>query len=268
MEELETLDGIKMARSVSPNWHLQLGTLGSGNHFIEVTLDEEDRVWLFLHSGSRGVGNRIAMHHIRIAQEECQGITLPDRDLAYLEDRNQGSAFWDYMDDLWWAQRFAYLNRAEMMDRVAACFERYMDAQVRRAETINCHHNYTVQANIEGEEVWLSRKGAIDASEGVMGLIPGSMGTASYVVQGKGNADALWTAPHGAGRMMSRGQAKRSITMEQLERQMEGIEWSHRDAFLDEAPDAYKDVDQVIVDAADLVEVRHTLHQILNVKGN
>ncbi len=269
VEELEDLPGAAAATDISPNWHLQLGSLGSGNHFIEVCLDEEDRVWLFLHSGSRGVGNRLAQKHINIARQIAHenNISLPNRDLAYLIE---GSSEFDaYIRDLRWAQRFAALNRVEMMNRVKECFARYVGSgQLGITEVVNCHHNYTEQTTVNGQDVWLSRKGAIDASLGVAGLIPGSMGTASYVVTGKGCGEALNTAPHGAGRMLSRGAAKRQITMEQLETAMEGIVWGRRDAFLDEAPAAYKDIDQIMIDAADLVEIRHTLRQIVNVKGD
>ncbi len=275
VEQLEGYAGIASAQKAAGNWRLQLATLGSGNHFIEISCDEEDRVWLFLHSGSRGVGNKLAQQHIRIAQAMCKGRPLPDRDLAYLtEDTKE---FWDYITDLRWAQRFALLNRTAMMRRVTACFEKWIGAQVKKTEEVNCHHNYTekmpaVLADHYGwtgpETVWLSRKGAIDASRGAMGLIPGSMGAASYVVEGKGNELALNSSPHGAGRNYSRSQAKKTFTMEQLETAMKGIEWRHTSAFLDEAPEAYKPIDQVMEDAADLVEVRHTLHQFVNVKGD
>lgn len=252
----------------SPNWHMQLGSLGSGNHFIEVSLDEEDRVWLFLHSGSRGVGNKIAMAHIQIAQEYCakHWIQLPDKDLAYLVEGT--SEFDAYIRELRWAQHFALLNREEMMDRLIHEFEDWIGDFVEPTERINCHHNYTEQEKHFGKNVWLSRKGAIDASEGVMGLVPGSMGTRSYVVEGLGNRLALNSSPHGAGREYSRSQAKRTFTMEELEQNMEGIEWSHSSAFLDEIPAAYKDIDVVMEDAKDLVKIRHTLRQIINVKGD
>ena len=183
------------------NWRLQLGTLGSGNHFIEVSLDEQDRVWLFLHSGSRGVGNRIAGHHIKVAQGMCAKwwIDLPHPDLAYLvQDTPEFGA---YIRELGWAQHFALLNREEMMDRVATCFEAWIGQEIVPSETVNCHHNYTTKERHFGKEVWLSRKGAIDAGEGVAGLIPGSMGTRSYVVAGKGNrfVAELLTAWRGTG---------------------------------------------------------------------
>jgi tRNA-splicing ligase RtcB len=256
--------------AIAPSWRLQLGSLGSGNHFIEVTVDENSDVWLFLHSGSRGVGNRLAQHHIRIAKNECADRALPNPDLAYLTEGTD--VFDNYMRDLQWAQHFALLNRAEMMDRVVSCFENYMSDDVERLEEINCHHNYTEHRAVPGAwrlpDMWLSRKGAIDASVGVRGLIPGSMGTASYVVTGLGNELALWSAPHGAGRVFSRTAARKQFNIEHLQEAMAGIEWSGSDAFLDEHPLAYKDVDIVLHDARELVDVDHELHQILNVKGN
>ncbi|WP_435771913.1 RtcB family protein [Nocardioides sp. SYSU DS0651] len=253
-------------------WDLQLGTLGSGNHFIEVTVDEEQRVWLFLHSGSRGVGNKIAQRHIKVAQRLCEKwhIDLPHRDLAYLaEDTDE---FWTYIREMRWAQHYALLNREEMMDRVVRQFAEWVGAtdakDVERCEEINCHHNYTEQETHYGRTVWLSRKGAINAEQGRMGLIPGSMGTASYVVAGKGNPVSLNSAPHGAGREYSRSRARRTFTREQLREAMTGIEYRDTDAFIDEIPAAYKDIDRVMADAADLVEIRHTLRQVVNVKGD
>jgi tRNA-splicing ligase RtcB len=268
VEELRALPGAGQADGAAGNWPLQLGSLGSGNHFIEVSLDEADRVWLFLHSGSRGVGNKLASKHIRIAQERCreQGVVLADRDLAYL---TEGTAEFDaYIEALRWAQRFAFLNREEMMDRVADQTGRFLGTAVERHEVVNCHHNYTERETHYGREVWLSRKGAISAREGQWGLIPGSMGTASYVVVGKGNAASLMSSPHGAGRNFSRSAARKRFTRADLEQRMAGIAWGHSDAFLDEHPDAYKPVDVVMRDAADLVEIRHTLRQVVNVKGD
>lgn len=254
--------------SYAPRWRLQLGSLGSGNHFIEVTVDEEGTVWLFLHSGSRGVGNRIAQHHIKIAADLCRKwwIDLPHRDLAYLVEGTD--EFWAYVRELRWAQHFALLNREEMMDRLVGCVQEWTGEQVERREQINCHHNYTEQEEHFGKQVWLSRKGAISAREGEPGLIPGSMGTASYVVAGKGNPVALHSSPHGAGREYSRSAARRQFTVEQLREAMHGIEYRDTDAFVDEIPMAYKDIDVVMADAADLVEVRHVLRQIVNVKGD
>lgn len=271
VEKLENTAGIEQAQEIAPNWRNQLGSLGSGNHFIEVSLDESDRVWLFLHSGSRGVGNKLAMKHIKVAKEQCKNryIELPDWDLAYLVEGDE--EFWSYMEALRWAQKFAYLNREEMMHRVIDCFSDWSgwsQTTWTEGEVINCHHNYTVRERHFGEDVWLSRKGAIDANEGVRGLIPGSMGAASYVVTGKGNRLALCSSPHGAGRNHSRSAAKKLFNREDLDARMEGIAWGNSDAFLDEHPDAYKDIDVVMKDAEDLVSVDHTLRQIVNVKGD
>jgi tRNA-splicing ligase RtcB len=270
--------GLDGQNHFAPNWALQLGTLGSGNHFIEVSVDEADHLWLFLHSGSRGVGNKIAQHHIGVAKKlmDRYFINLPDDDLAYLVEGTE--EFWAYIRELRWAQDFALENRAEMMDRVVGCFEAWFGEQlgapgdehlqVQRLDEINCHHNYTAQEKHWGKEVWLSRKGAIDAHLGVRGLIPGSMGTRSYVVTGKGDRLALCSSPHGAGREYSRSKARRAFTHDQLREAMAGIEYRDTDAFIDEIPQAYKDIDVVMADAADLVEVQHTLRQIVNVKGD
>ncbi|XVV16673.1 RtcB family protein [Actinoplanes sp. CA-131856] len=250
------------------NWQLQLGTLGSGNHFIEVTADETGAVWLFLHSGSRGVGNKIATHHIKVAQELMKRywISVPDPDLAYLAEGTD--EFWRYIRELRWAQDFALSNRDEMMDRVVACFAEFTGGPVEELERVQCHHNYTEQETHFGKKVWLSRKGAINAEQGRPGLIPGSMGDASYVVVGKGNRLALNSSPHGAGRNYSRSKARKTFTREQLREAMKGIEYRDTDAFLDEIPQAYKPIDVVMNDADDLVEIRHTLRQIVNVKGD
>ena len=250
------------------NWRLQLGSLGSGNHFIEVTADETDAVWLFLHSGSRGVGNKIAMHHIKIAGRLCQQwwIQLPDLDLAYLVEGTR--EFERYIAELTWAQHFALLNREEMMDRLVACVRNWLGTEVAELERINCHHNFTTRERHFGKDVWLSRKGAIEATAGKPGLIPGSMGTASYVVTGRGNPVSLHSSPHGAGRAYSRSKARKTFSQDDLRAAMVGIEWRDTAAFVDEIPAAYKDIDQVMADAADLVDVRHTLHQLVNVKGD
>lgn len=254
----------------SSNWRLQLGTLGSGNHFIEVCLDEEDRVWVFLHSGSRGVGNRIAQTHVKIAQAQCTKwyVDLPHKDLAFLAYGTQ--EFWRYLADLRWAQAFARENRAEMVDRVVSCLWEFMGEPIRTEELITCHHNYTEQEEHYNQKLWITRKGAINAEKGRRGLIPGSMGTSSYVVTGKGNKASFNSAPHGAGRNFSRTEARKRFTIEQLNEAMKGIEWRSDNAkeFLDEIPGAYKPVDIVMADAADLVSIDHTLRQILNVKGD
>ncbi|MFC7491276.1 MULTISPECIES: RtcB family protein [unclassified Knoellia] len=249
-------------------WREQLGTLGSGNHFIEVSLDEQDRVWAFLHSGSRGVGNKIAQHHIAIARQlmDRYWITLPDRDLAYLVEGTD--EFWAYIRELRWAQHYALLNREEMMDRVLRQVGEFVGTPVDEQERVNCHHNFTQQEKHWGRQLWVSRKGAIEAKVGQLGLIPGSMGTRSYVVEGLGNAMSLNSAPHGAGRLFSRSRARKTFTRDELREAMVGIEYKDSDAFIDEIPGAYKDIDQVMTDAADLVKVRHTLRQIVNVKGD
>jgi tRNA-splicing ligase RtcB len=254
--------------SYTGNWTRQLGSLGSGNHFIEVTVDETGTVWLFLHSGSRGIGNRIAQKHIKIARNlmEKYYIPLPDPDLAYLvQDTPE---FWSYINEMRWAQDFALANREEMMHRVMLCTAAFMGEPVQDLERVNCHHNFTEPEHHFGKDVWVSRKGAIQADTGRPGLIPGSMGTASYVVTGKGNPLSLNSSPHGAGREFSRTAARKKFTVEDLREAMKGIEYRDTDAFVDEIPGAYKDIDRVMADAADLVEIQHTLHQILNVKGD
>jgi tRNA-splicing ligase RtcB len=254
--------------SYAGHWRHQLGSLGSGNHFIEISLDEIDDVWMFLHSGSRGIGNRIAKHHIGVAQRLARQwwIELPHPDLAYLVEGTP--EFAAYIRELRWAQHFALLNREEMMDRVANQLGRFLGTDVDERERINCHHNFTESEMHFGKRVWVSRKGAIMADAGRPGLIPGSMGTASYVVEGRGNPVALNSSPHGAGREYSRSAARKTFTHEQLREAMAGIEYRDTDAFIDEIPQAYKPIDRVMADAADLVTVRHTLRQIVNVKGD
>ena len=261
----------KLSRRV--DWRRQLGSLGSGNHFIEITVDESGSVWAFLHSGSRGIGNRIATHHIGAAQKlmKQQSIRLPDRDLAYLSEGTE--EFDDYIHDLRWAQDFALFNREEMMDRVMTelSYTVYGEGgheDELELERIQCHHNFTQKERHFGKDVCVSRKGAIQAKEGQMGLIPGSMGTASYVVRGLGSVDAFETAPHGAGRRFSRGEARRRFTMDDFDRDMQGIEVRRSKEFIDELPGAYKDIDTVMEQSKDLVEIVHTFRQIVNVKGD
>jgi len=267
LEELAAKNDFDPA-SYAGHWRNQLGSLGSGNHFIEISVDEADAVWMFLHSGSRGVGNKIATHHIGVAQRLATQwwIDLPDRDLAYLAEGTD--EFWSYIRQLRWAQHFALLNREEMMDRVARQLSETMGEDVIEQERINCHHNFTEREKHFGKEVWVSRKGAIQADKGRPGLIPGSMGTASYVVSGLGNPLSLNSSPHGAGREYSRSAARRTFTHEQLREAMTGIEFRDTDAFIDEIPQAYKPIDRVMSDAGDLVEIRHTLRQLVNVKGD
>ena len=249
------------------NWKLQLGTLGGGNHFAELSIDADQRVWAFLHSGSRGVGNKIAQHHIAVATRLCTQwwIELPDPDLAYLVEGTP--EFRRYIAELTWAQHFALLNREEMMDRVIRQLGEWVGTPVVEAERINCHHNFTKREKHFGKEVWVSRKGAIEATEGKLGLIPGSMGTASYIVEGKGYAPSLNSSPHGAGREYSRSAARKAFTHEQLREAMAGIEFRDSPDFIDEIPQAYKPIDRVMADAEQLVTVRAVLRQIVNVKG-
>lgn len=258
-------------------WEAALGTLGGGNHFAEVCVDENDAVWLTLHSGSRGVGNRIGNHYIRRAQEICRkrNIALPDRDLAYL---NEGTDdFANYLRDLHWAQHFALLNREEMMDRMLLELSRHVYGEAGALEEkrpelvrqrINCHHNFTQVEHHFGQDVWVTRKGAIEARPGMRGMIPGSMGTRSYIVTGLGNAQSFDSAPHGAGRRMSRTKARAAFAMKDLEAAMSGIEFRRSKVLLDEIPGAYKDIDHVMENARELVRIDHTLRQIINCKGD
>lgn len=246
----------------------QFGTLGSGNHFFEVCLDEVDAVWIVLHSGSRGVGNQLATRHIEIAKglEAALAERLEDPDLAYFVDGTE--EFRTYIDDLLWAQSYAAANREQMMTAASAALFRYVGAGEER-ERINCHHNYAARERHGDRELWITRKGAIRALRGDLGVIPGSMGTRSYIVTGLGN-EASWTScSHGAGRRMSRGKARRALTVESLNQAMAGRSWQAAEAseLLDEHPAAYKDIDQVMSDQADLVEIVHTLRQVLNYKG-
>jgi tRNA-splicing ligase RtcB len=255
------------------DWEAALGTLGGGNHFAEVCVDEKDAVWLTLHSGSRGVGNRIGNHYIRRAQEICRkrNIALPDRDLAYLSEGTE--EFENYLRDLHWAQHFALLNREEMMDRMLRELSHNVygegghEAELER-QRINCHHNFTQVEHHFGQDVWVTRKGAIEARAGMRGMIPGSMGTRSYIVTGLGNAQSFDSAPHGAGRRMSRTKARAAFGMKDLEAAMAGIEFRRSKVLLDEIPGAYKDIDHVMENARDLVRIDHTLRQIINCKGD
>jgi tRNA-splicing ligase RtcB (3'-phosphate/5'-hydroxy nucleic acid ligase) len=276
LKKLESASGANYS-GFDKEWPAALGTLGGGNHFAEVCLDENDKVWLTLHSGSRGVGNRIGNHYIRKAQEVCKkrGLALPDRDLAYLAEGTE--EFDNYLRDLHWAQHFALLNREEMMDRMlrelshhvygesGALSEQGRELEVQR---INCHHNFTQVEHHFGHDVWVTRKGAIEAREGMRGMIPGSMGTRSFIVSGLGNPQSFQSAPHGAGRRMSRNKARASYVMKDLEAAMAGIEFRRSKVLLDEIPAAYKDIDRVMENARDLVRIDHTLRQIINCKGD
>ena len=244
--------------------HKQMGTLGGGNHFIEVCLDENDSVWILLHSGSRNIGKELAERHVRIAQGLAHNQSLPDRDLAvFLRDTPEMVA---YRHDLEWAQEYAARNRAVMLGLICRAV-RDEFSHVRFDVPISCHHNYVSEEIIDGEPMLVTRKGAVRAGLGDLALIPGSMGTRSYVVRGKGNPDSFQSASHGAGRRMSRNAAKRQFTVADLIAQTEGVE-SRKDAgVVDEIPAAYKNIDEVIAAQADLVDVVATLRQVLCVKG-
>jgi RNA-splicing ligase RtcB len=250
----------------------QFGTLGSGNHFVEVCLDERDVVWVVLHSGSRGIGNKLAQAHIKKAKKVCKDLklTLEDPDLAYFV---QGTPeFEHYIADMLWAQDYAMANRQQMIDNLIPAFLKFV-GKGKVVTTINCHHNFTQQeTHTVGDsdaELWITRKGAIQADVGDLGIIPGSMGTKSYIVEGLGNPLSWNSCSHGAGRRMSRSAAKKKFTVDDLAEQMEGKTWlaSKAASLLDEIPSSYKDIDAVMADQTDLVTVLHELHQVLNFKG-
>ena len=275
VERINELDAVATQDydKVDKNWRNALGTLGSGNHFIEICLDENDQVWVVLHSGSRGIGNRLATKHIKIAQQlmDQQAIDLKDRDLAFLTENTP--QFEAYMTDLQWAQDFARLNREEMMDRVMKelSYGFYGEAGHEseiEIERINCHHNFTQQEQHFGSTVWITRKGAIQMKKDQKGIIPGSMGTRSYVVSGLQNPFSFNSAPHGAGRRFSRGEAKRRFTLSDLEKAMGDISFRHSKSLIDEIPQAYKDIDEVMENSKELVQVDHVLRQVVNIKGD
>lgn len=276
LEELaahDNYDGKLFYDAISPNWREQLGTLGGGNHFIELCVDEEDTIWATLHSGSRGVGNKIGNLYIETAQDLMKKylINLPDKDLAYLPEETP--EFAAYCTRLAWAQEFARLNRDEMMDRFLTelSYSIYGEDGHQNefeVERINCHHNFTQMESHFGHNVWVTRKGAVQAREGMKAMIPGSMGTRSYIVSGLGNKMSFESSPHGAGRRMSRKKASEQYTMEDLEKAMEGIEFRRSNVLIDEIPGAYKDVEEVMENASELVKIEHTLKQILNCKGD
>lgn len=246
-----------------------LGTLGTGNHFIELCLDEDGYVWVMLHSGSRGAGNRIGSYFIEAAKREMERYYisdyLPDRDLAYLVEHTE--LFDDYVSAVSWAQDFARANRDVMLQLVLSVMRSQLPEFALLDEAVNCHHNYISKEHHFGQNVWITRKGAVRARVGDLGIIPGSMGTGSFIVKGLGSSESFHSCSHGAGRVMSRGAAKKSITLEAHREAMTGIEARLDADVLDESPKAYKDIGAVMAAQSDLVEVVHRLHQILNVKG-
>ncbi len=249
------------------NWVCQMGTLGGGNHFIEVCLDEAGRVWAMLHSGSRGTGNAIGTYFIELARRDAERreLHLPDRDLAYFEE---GAAhFDDYVEAVGWAQDYAAGNRRAMADLVLAAMRRHLPAFEVTGAVVNCHHNYVEREHHYGADVWVTRKGAIRARQGDLGIIPGSMGVKSYIVRGKGSEESFQSCAHGAGRRMSRTQAQKTFTPQDLAEQTAGVVCRKDRGVLDEIPGAYKSIAEVMANQDDLVEVAHTLKQVICVKG-
>lgn len=268
----QQLDGIvykhpKLARSAARAWN-HIGTLGTGNHFVEVCLDESDRAWVMLHSGSRGIGNAIGQYFINKAKEEMSRffIHLPDKDLSYLPE---GSKYYnDYIDAVSWAQRFAALNRTVMMHAVLDAIHNTLGLPISTdLEAINCHHNYVSEERHFGERVIVTRKGAVNAEKDTLGIIPGSMGAKSFIVRGKGNRESFCSCSHGAGRVMSRTAAEKTFTLEDHIRDTAGVECRKDISVLDETPKAYKNIDDVMSAQEELVEIVHTLKQIVCVKG-
>lgn len=258
----------KHGRLKNTNNRVHLGTLGTGNHFIEVCLDEHDAVWFMLHSGSRGVGNAIGSYFIELAREDMRKwmINLPDRDLAYFPEGTDH--FDDYVEAVEWAQAFAQRNREVMMTNVVRAVRGVMPMSFEsHVEAVNCHHNYVSREHHFGENVLVTRKGAVRARRGELGIIPGSMGARSYIVRGLGNEESFHSCSHGAGRKMSRTEARKRFTVEDHEAATAGVECRKDEAVIDETPAAYKDIDAVMAAQKDLVEVVYTLKQIVCVKG-
>ena len=248
-------------------WVRQLGTLGGGNHFIELCLDEDQNVWVMLHSGSRGIGNAIGRYFIELAKRDAlrNNQHLPDRDLAYFEEGAEHFA--EYIQAVHWAQDYAMANRRELMHLIIAVLRKELPDFNLTREAINCHHNYVAREQHFGAEVYITRKGAIRAGEGELGIIPGSMGARSYIVRGLGNATSFCSCAHGAGRRMSRSQARKRFDARDMEAQTQGIECRKDKGVVDEIPSAYKDIDEVMANQSDLVEVVHTLRQVVCIKG-
>ena len=258
---------VRMLRKFDMTWQKQLGTLGGGNHFIELCLDENQDVWIMLHSGSRGLGNVIGTYFIELAKKEAQHRFghVPDKDLSYFAE---GSAsFDDYVEAVEWAQAYAYENRREMMRLILEAIRPLLPSFQLTKEAINCHHNYVSQEQHGGENLLITRKGAIRAGKDELGIIPGSMGARSYIVRGKGHPDSFCSCSHGAGRKMSRNKAKHLFNQQDLIQQTQGIECRKDAGVIDEIPAAYKDIDQVMAHQSDLIEVVHTLKQVLCIKG-
>ena len=264
---MEKHPGIGKRVGKNSHWAQQLGTLGGGNHFIEVCLDESNRAWVMLHSGSRGIGNAIGSYFIELAKKDSMknNVHLPDADLAYFPEG--AKHFHDYVEAVGWAQDYARANRAEMMELVLDGMRRHLPSFEVTDEAVNCHHNYVEHEEHFGERVWLTRKGAIRARVGELGIIPGSMGARSYIVRGKGSAESFHSCAHGAGRLMSRNAAQKKFSLQDLQAQTEGVICRKDKGVIDEIPGAYKNIDEVMANQSDLVEVVHTLKQVICVKG-
>lgn len=265
VEPFKEVVGILPSLRVERVWQ-QCGTLGGGNHFIELCADEEGWVWVMLHSGSRGIGNQIGTAFIKLAKGECEGrgVTLPDKDLAFLPLGTP--LFNQYLTCVEWAQDYAFMNRVTMMeDILRVLMGRFPHLQL--TDWVSCHHNYISREEHFGEDVWVTRKGAVRADRGLRGIIPGSMGQRSYIVEGLGNPDSFHSCSHGAGRAMSRTAARKTFTLEEHQEALKGVECRKDEGVLDETPGAYKDLDKVMAAQADLVKVQHTLTGLLCVKG-
>jgi tRNA-splicing ligase RtcB len=267
----ERLDRIRDKHRKIPNHKLgsQLGTLGSGNHFIEVCIDERGFVWVMLHSGSRGTGNQIGQYFIeqarRMLETRVLGYRVPDQDLAFFVEGE--SMFDDYIEAVDWAQDYARANREAMMERTLQAMREHLPKFKLGKHAVNCHHNYVEKEHHFGADVWVTRKGAVRAGDGELGIIPGSMGAKSFIVRGKGNTDSFCSCSHGAGRAMSRTKAKETFTLKDHREATEGVECRKDQGVIDETPMAYKDIDAVIAAQSDLIDVVHTLKQVVCVKG-
>src|SRR5687767_3241685 len=259
--------GIEKRVGKNSSWVRQMGSLGGGNHFIELCVDEAQQAWVMLHSGSRGIGNAIGGYFIELAKKDLEkaGIQVPDRNLSYFSEGAQH--FDDYVEAVGWAQDYAAANRAEMMELVLDALRRHLPPFEVTGAAVNCHHNYVERERHYGEDVWLTRKGAIRARAGDLGIIPGSLGARSYIVRGKGSAESFHSCAHGAGRKMSRNAAQKAFSTRDLEAQTAGVICRKDKGVLDEIPGAYKNIDEVMANQSDLVDVVHTLKQVLCVKG-
>ena len=258
---------VRMLRKFDATWQKQLGSLGGGNHFIELCLDENQDVWVMLHSGSRGLGNVIGTYFIELAKKEAQHRFghVPDKDLSYFAEGS--NSFNDYVEAVEWAQEYAFENRREMMRLILEAIRPLLPPFQMTKEAVNCHHNYVSQENHYGEDLLITRKGAIRAGLDELGIIPGSMGARSFIVRGKANPESFCSCSHGAGRKMSRSKAKLLFSQDDLIQQTQGIECRKDSGVIDEIPGAYKDIDQVMANQSDLIEIVHTLKQILCIKG-